>query len=321
MKTAINSVTDGIFVFTVNTHSHYDTSSEKFNLCRVALQITISAYTQAAILVCSQGPELVMMETQHNIVAYRCSMIVQGPMDIFHRKLFYFYTVKMAAKPVDLPKFMISAWASSTPTAIYHAMDEEPYILKIQGHTSAQCDNGSTDPTVIAFYYKLQESHDELEDCHNSLKVLSGSSQTNWQKKLVIPDQYSAFRNKFKILLQWFESMWYVHLGSNKAVQEQIQLEKTEPNLSILLLIIVGRRLESLKTRNRSNARHESYWTRPRRLDVANRTRFKKDGTIRFCIDYQKKCSDDSRLIPPTMDGRVYRLAWRCSDFLNARHQ
>lgn len=56
-------------------------------------------------------------------------MDVRGLMDIQPGKPLYVYIVNMKAERVNLPKFMKVAYASTAPTCIIHASDDEPHIM------------------------------------------------------------------------------------------------------------------------------------------------------------------------------------------------
>lgn len=73
-RTAINSINADVTVLNVNTKSHDDGLSNEFIVCCVACQITMTAYSQAAVLVSGQGTGLVTNETHHNVVAHLSSM-------------------------------------------------------------------------------------------------------------------------------------------------------------------------------------------------------------------------------------------------------
>lgn len=75
-KKAISSIQADDRVFTVNNYLQDDASTDKFNLCCVALQVKIPAHTQAAVLLSSQNAGNMMIENHCNIVERRCYMTV-----------------------------------------------------------------------------------------------------------------------------------------------------------------------------------------------------------------------------------------------------
>lgn len=110
-KAPINPIHADITVF--NMHTDKDTLDNEQYLCRVEKQITILAHMPAAILMCSQGPGLIKIETHCNIVERRCSIAVRGLMDIFPTKSFHVYVAKLTANPGNVPN--LPHHASSTP--------------------------------------------------------------------------------------------------------------------------------------------------------------------------------------------------------------
>lgn len=135
-------------------------------------------------------------------------MTAQGVMDILPGKPFYVYIFNMIARPANLPTFMIFHYALNAPICIIHAQDDVPHTLTDEGYAVTKHDNGSTYHTVKAVRYKGQERCDEQVDCPNIVKVLNEDSQTNWQKELVISNEYLTIRNIFTRMLKQFKSLW-----------------------------------------------------------------------------------------------------------------
>lgn len=65
------------------------------------------------------------IETHGNVARCRCSMNARDLTDILSWKPFYVYIVNMKAEPVNLPRFMIVAYASSASTYTIQARDDE----------------------------------------------------------------------------------------------------------------------------------------------------------------------------------------------------
>lgn len=150
-KKAINSVNADNTVYNKKRQSQYDTSSDEYNLWRVGRQIKLPAMTKAIVLVCSQGTGGMTIETHRKIVGRRCAMSGLGLMDIFSRKLFYFYVANMTAKVANFSKFMIVAYASRAPACIVHNRDDKMSMFVDAGPFLTQCDRRSTVPTLMRF--------------------------------------------------------------------------------------------------------------------------------------------------------------------------
>lgn len=65
---ALSSRNTNTRVSNVSTNLHYDALSDKFNLCRVTLQITKLKYVQTAILEISQNPKVHGCWDHYNVV-------------------------------------------------------------------------------------------------------------------------------------------------------------------------------------------------------------------------------------------------------------
>lgn len=103
---------------------------------------------------------------------------------------------------------MTVAYASSASAGIIHARDDGIHSLKNEVQASTDRNNACTDPTVNAIHYMLQERCNAQVDGHKAVKLLNNNYQTECQEELLIPDQYSAFRDKLTRMLKQFERMW-----------------------------------------------------------------------------------------------------------------
>lgn len=163
-KEIISICTDNA-VSKVNTHSQDDGSSDDFDLCRVARQATIPAHMKAAVLVSCQGVGIMMIEAHGSVDEPRCPVTACGIMYILPGKLCPVYIENLTARNVSLLKCMIVANVSIAPTCIIHVREDEPTMMKKEGHVSTQWDSKSTDPTINAVRYKLQERPTEEVGC------------------------------------------------------------------------------------------------------------------------------------------------------------
>lgn len=66
------------------------------------------------------------------------------------------------------------------PRVSRHA-DDDPYMLKNEGHVSTQFNNGSSNPTVDVVQYKLQERHERRVDHLYVVNVMNENFLTDWQ--------------------------------------------------------------------------------------------------------------------------------------------
>lgn len=100
-------------------------------------------------------------------------------------------------------------------------------MVKNEGHVLTQCDNGSTDCTVTVASYNLQQPRDKQVDCQILDKQWDKNLHINREMELVIPEQYSTFRDKFTKMLDQFKSIWDGSFRSIKAVRHRIELDKS----------------------------------------------------------------------------------------------
>lgn len=137
IKKATNSIYANYKVFNVKTNSHNDELNEiLIDVCCVARQKSVPAYTQAAVLVSGQSTGLMMIGTHHNVFERRRSMATPGLTDTLLRKPFEVYIVNGMARPINLLNFMIVTSSSSAPRSITHPRDDEQHMLKEGGQDS-----------------------------------------------------------------------------------------------------------------------------------------------------------------------------------------
>lgn len=123
---------------------------------------------------------------------------------------------------------MIVAYASSAPTSITLAREDEPHTLRHECPIPTQCNKNNSEPTTNAVKYKLAERYDEEVDRQNAVEQLDEILKTDSCKGITVPKEYYAYIDKLFNMLTKFESMWDGHLNSIKAVPHQIELEKTD---------------------------------------------------------------------------------------------
>lgn len=130
VQKSINSIYIDFSEFNDKTRPLNDDGSESHRSCRAARQITVLAYTQAAVLIKCYGAGLTTIETHYNVVKHRCSMPGRGQMDVLPERPFYVYIENLTAKPIELLKLMKVACALSDPTCIIHARDDGRHMLE-----------------------------------------------------------------------------------------------------------------------------------------------------------------------------------------------
>lgn len=91
-------------------------------------QVTIPTDSHVAILVSCQGVGLMAIASHGKVVERWGCMAARGLVDLRLGKSFYVNIRNMKAKRFNLPELMIVAYASSAPTCIIHARDEEQHM-------------------------------------------------------------------------------------------------------------------------------------------------------------------------------------------------
>lgn len=77
----VNALTTDTEEVDLQTVADSNTLTQEHFLCRVACQVTIPPYSQAAVMVSGCGARLMTIETHQNAVEHKCSMSVVGLMD------------------------------------------------------------------------------------------------------------------------------------------------------------------------------------------------------------------------------------------------
>lgn len=91
---------------------------------------------------------------------------------------------------------MIVACASSAPTCLIHARNDELHMLEGTTLIPSQCDKYNSDPTLNDVWYKLLERCDDQSDRHNTLKHSDEIWKTDWCEDPALPKSYSGIQRK-----------------------------------------------------------------------------------------------------------------------------
>lgn len=128
--------------------------------------------------------------------------------DILPGRLFYVDIANMTAKLINLPKFMILAYASSVSTGIFYARRDEPRMLTDGWSILTKCSKFNSDHSIRAVRYKPPRWCQEQVDYYNAVKQSDESSKTDWREYLSLADDSSINRDKFITMLTQLESIW-----------------------------------------------------------------------------------------------------------------
>lgn len=160
---------------------------------------------------------------------------------MFSGKRFHVYIANLTNRLANYSKFMILSSGSNAPACVIYTRDDERYMLKNDGHVSTQCNNESTDPTANFGRYNLQEPRDERVDCHNAVKELNESSQTEWQMALLIADQILLFATNLQECLNNSKACWMSTSVQLKRCTTESSSTRQTDDPFILLFVVLGR--------------------------------------------------------------------------------
>lgn len=179
-------------VFSDNTKPLNDAVSKEHHACCIVRQITISAYMEAAVFFnwCSAG--LMKTETHRTVVQHPGSMTAQGLMVILLVKPFYVNVAHFIPRSINLAKFMIVDYASTTPTCILHARGKTPPKLRDERPILTQCDRFKSDPTINTVPNNPPELCGKRMDRQNAVKQAEELSNMDWLEYPNLSNQYSA---------------------------------------------------------------------------------------------------------------------------------
>lgn len=118
----------------------------------------------------------------------------QSLQDILSGKWFFVYVMNLTAKLVHLQKFMIVAFALSTPKCIMHVCGNEPCTMGSEGRDLKK---GFSASTVISVHNKPPKRQDKQGEKRNNVRNLYDSWKDKWREDVTAPNDDFAYRNKF----------------------------------------------------------------------------------------------------------------------------
>ena len=193
---------------------------------------------------------------------YSCA-VANGIAETIASKPFTILIANFANHEIFLPKNMRIATALPAPATIYQPSNPHPEnVLAVS----------STD-----FERHLQVQHD-----------IDKKLNEDWHPQLNIDDHYSEHREELIKTLTPFQSMWDGHLGTIKSTQHRIDLQPNAKPVFQQPYRAGPRQRELEKTEVKRMLKEgviepcTSEWGSP--IVFAP----KKDGSLRFCIDYRK---------------------------------
>lgn len=141
----------------------HDSEEEILLRCRVSRQITISPFSQVAVLVKCQWEGHLFVVTQHMAARRRCSMVERQIIDILFGIPYCNCIANLSAKAGSLTRHMIIASATNAPPCLVHARGDELIIpgpsrlrstlptFTLPGKSSADIPTMSTDEKSMVY--------------------------------------------------------------------------------------------------------------------------------------------------------------------------
>lgn len=119
----------------------------------------------------------------------------------------------MTVRPIRFLKLMIVAYVSCATTCIAHARDDELHRLTDESQTRTKRSKFYFDPTINSVWYKPHECGTKRVSRQTTAKHSDEISKTYLHEDLTLPDEHSAYSDKFINMLAQLGSMMTGHPG------------------------------------------------------------------------------------------------------------
>ena len=225
------------------------TVSNKIRLCKA---VRIPPMTQATVQVQSAKAGLCFLQNHPRVITKRLSLMANGVMDIVPKRPFTVIISNFSSNSVTLPRNMVIGLALPAPAGVFE-------ISSILTKTPAE-----------------------------SEKKATTEEDQKWKDEVPIGIDSAIIRERVISLLEPFQSMWTGTLGSIHATSHHINLEPgTKPIHQQPYRAGHKARQEERKQIDKMLEQgviepSSAEWASPVVLVP------KKDGTLRFCVDYRK---------------------------------
>ena len=230
------------------------------NKIRVAKQVLLPPMSQREVLVNTDARGLLFLQNHPKTVTKNLSLMANGIMECAGQP-FWVTLSNFRDRAVRLSKGSVIGLALPAPRAVVTVTAEQVASLGL-----AEADRNGND----------YSTPDE------------GPVEPNWREHVDIGREYAAHREEIVDLLQEFEGMWSGRLGTIKAAKHRIDLEEgAKPVYQPPYR--AGHRARGIEKAEIGRMLQEgviepasSEWASPVVLVP------KKDGSLRFCVDYRR---------------------------------
>jgi len=231
---------------------------------RVARQVKIAPFTVAPVLVHCPTAGLVSLETHPHLTRLCHALMAKGVMQVRVGRPFFVQVANFQSTPVHLPKAMIIGLATSDPVVFDSTAPANEVCALDADHTSTTTD----------------------QDMPLSDKPKTASD--GWEERINIGDAYNSLRDRVLDTLRPFEDMWDGHLGTISAAKHRIEVPvEARPVRGVPYR--AGPRMRQVEKEHIEDMLAQKV-IEPANSEWASPVVFapKKDGSLRFCVDYRR---------------------------------
>ena len=247
--------------------------------CRVCRKVTLKARTETPVMVRSNDSGLVVLGPHDHLLDLPHVHMARGIADVTTGRPFYVLVGNTSDKSVHLPKGMIIASTVDVPDVIMDASSLSNDRTK------------GNDETINAIpLYRRDENRDERMARHFEVKETDGKNEkTDWRTLINFNDEYAEYRDEFISMLEKYESMWDGHIGQITVAKHRIDLVDEGMRPIHAHPYRAGPKRRELEKAELDNMLKEGI-AEPATTEWASPIVFapKKDGTLRFCVDYRR---------------------------------
>ena len=246
---------------------------------RVAQQTVIPAYSHRMVVVRCRTSGLVSMIANNKLFENRRCQMSNGIAEISGEKPFRVYVANFSARPQHLPKHMMIGVATAAPEQLFYQPTREPLVNR------HDFPNDDTALSVTMNQQHRKDPDNRKEPTESSEKE---QAETNWKDTIDIGEESTEYKTRLIEVLEKHSRMWDGHLGLIHATKHRIELtaEAKPVHQQPYRAGPTQREHEKKEVEKMLKAGviepSTSEWAAP--VVFAP----KKDGTLRFCVDYRR---------------------------------
>ena len=257
---------------------------------RVARQVVLPPLSETPILVRTSAVGLVTLYPHVRCLHKRLTLLAAGVMDVEPMRPFYVLVANLSRSPCHLPKNMAIAHAFDPPPLL---VDREPHSLTpLTTHSLIAETRQSEAPTVLATSLRKRLDAGQREQARTRTAEIAKSDETrteaDWRSLVNIDEEFADRRDEITAMLDEFASMWDGHLGRVSIAKHRIELQPgARPSYSAPYR--AGPKARDFE-KSEIDKMLKAGVIEPAKTEWAAPIVFapKKDGSLRFCVDYRR---------------------------------